>query len=243
MTDRLYLDYNATAKIRPEVIDALGSAMAHVGNASSVHNAGREARKSVENARRSVARLVGANADQVVFTSGGTEADNQVMQMCDPARTFVCAIEHPAIRDACPGANDVPVTADGVIDLNALETMLADADAPQLVVVYKQGDFVYRIPKGMLFYITLGTLVVPHFLIAVIANFMKQLKFGDRSVNWFGSFSIVVNVFFAISLIFIDILNSLENFDFNYFGYLTILGLLILVGWVIGMLYFLLKKS
>ena len=123
--------------------------------------------------------------------------------------------------------------------LGALATLFfLYADAPQLVVVYKQGDFVYRIPKGMLFYITLGTLVVPHFLIAVIANFMKQLKFGDKSVNWFGSFSIVVNVFFAISLIFIDILNSLENFDFNYFGYLTILGLLILVGWVIGMLYF-----
>ena len=135
MTDRLYLDYNATAKIRPEVIAALGEAMAVVGNASSVHNAGREARKSVENARRSVAKLVGAAPDQVVFTSGGTEADNQVMQMCDPARTFVSAIEHPAILDACPDAHRVPVDADGVIDLNVLETMLAEADAPQLVAL------------------------------------------------------------------------------------------------------------
>lgn len=135
MTDRLYLDYNATAKIRPEVIDALTQAMATVGNASSVHNAGREARRSVENARRSVATLIGADAPQVVFTSGGTEADNQVMQMCDPARTFVSAIEHPAILDACPGANRVPVTGDGTIDLNALETMLAEADTPQLVAL------------------------------------------------------------------------------------------------------------
>jgi cysteine desulfurase len=135
MTDRLYLDYNATAKIRPEVINALGQSMAQVGNASSVHGAGREARKSVENARRHVASLVGAAPDQVVFTSGGTEADNQVMQMCDPARTFVSAIEHPAILDACPGAQRVPVRTDGVIDLNALETMLADADAPQLVAL------------------------------------------------------------------------------------------------------------
>lgn len=135
MTDRLYLDYNATAKIRPEVIDALGRAMAQVGNASSVHSAGREARKSVENARRNVARLVGAAPDQIVFTSGGTEADNQVMQMCDPGRTFVSAIEHPAILDACPGAQLVPVNADGVIDLNALETMLAECGDPQLVAL------------------------------------------------------------------------------------------------------------
>lgn len=135
MTDRLYLDYNATAKIRPEVIDALGQAMARVGNASSVHGAGREARKSVEDARRKVAALVGAAPGQVVFTSGGTEADNQVMRTADPARTFVSAIEHPAVLDACPGAHRVPVDADGVIDLDALDTMLAAADAPQLVAL------------------------------------------------------------------------------------------------------------
>lgn len=135
MNNRLYLDYNATAKIRPEVIDALGQAMAQVGNASSVHGAGRDARKAVEDARRRVASLLGAAPDQVVFTSGGTEADNQVMQMCDPARTFVSAVEHPAILDACPGAQRVPVTADGVIDLNALETMLAETEAPQVVAL------------------------------------------------------------------------------------------------------------
>ena len=135
MTERLYLDFNATAKIRPEVIDALGSAMAQVGNASSVHGAGRTARKDVEDARRKVAVLVGAAPDQVVFTSGGTEADNQVMQMCDPSRTFVSSIEHPAVLDACPGAHRVPVTPDGVIDLKVLETMLAEAGAPQLVAL------------------------------------------------------------------------------------------------------------
>ena len=135
MSDRIYLDYNATAKIRPEVIDALAAAMATVGNASSVHGAGREARKSVENARRQVAALVGAAPDQVVFTSGGTEADNQVMRACDPARTFVSAVEHPAVLDACPGARRIPVDGDGVIDLAALEDALAAADAPELVAL------------------------------------------------------------------------------------------------------------
>lgn len=135
MTAQIYLDYNATAKIRPEVIDALAIAMADVGNASSVHGAGRAARGRVEAARRHVAALVGARPDQVVFTSGGTEADNQVMRTADPARTFVSAIEHPAVLDACPGATRVAVTADGVIDLAALENMLSASDAPALVAL------------------------------------------------------------------------------------------------------------
>ena len=135
MNDPLYLDYNATAKIRPEVIDALAGAMATVGNASSVHGAGRNARKAVEDARRQLALLLGAAPNQVVFTSGGTEADNQVMQMCDPARTCVSAVEHPAILDACPGARRVRVNADGVIDLESLETQMSEMDAPQLVAL------------------------------------------------------------------------------------------------------------
>jgi cysteine desulfurase len=135
MNQRIYLDYNATAKIRPEVIDALAGAMAVVGNASSVHGAGREARKSVEDARRKVAELVGAAPDQVVFTSGGTEADNQVMRPCDPARTFVSAVEHPAVLDACPGAHRIPVDGNGVIDLTALERALAATDGPQMVAL------------------------------------------------------------------------------------------------------------
>jgi cysteine desulfurase len=135
MTDRLYLDYNATAKIRPEVIEALAQAMASVGNASSVHGAGRRARKAVEDARRKLAALLGAAPNQVVFTSGGTEADNQVMHMCDPARTFVSAVEHPAILDACPGAQRVPVDSRGIIDLEKLEALLAKSDEPQLVAL------------------------------------------------------------------------------------------------------------
>jgi cysteine desulfurase len=135
MTDRIYLDYNATAKIRPEVIEALGGAMSKVGNASSVHGAGRDARKAVENARRQVASLISAAPDQVVFTSGGTEADNQVMLNCDPDRTFVSTIEHPAILDSCPGAHRVPVTGDGVIDLDALDEMLTAAGDPQVVAL------------------------------------------------------------------------------------------------------------
>ena len=102
MSDRIYLDYNATAKIRPEVIEALATTLGHVGNASSVHESGRAARKLIETARQQVGKLVGANPNQIVFTSGGTEADNQVMRACNPNRTLVSAIEHPAVLDSCP---------------------------------------------------------------------------------------------------------------------------------------------
>tara|TARA_Y100001970_G_C14250953_1_gene871834 strand:+ start:1907 stop:3025 length:1119 start_codon:yes stop_codon:yes gene_type:complete len=135
MSDRIYLDHNATAKIRPEVIKALADAMVSVGNASSVHGAGRNARNLVEKARRQLATLIGADSSQVVFTSGGTEADNQVMQPCDPLRTFVSAVEHPAVLDACPGAQKVPVDSDGVVDLSKLESMLAMAEMPQMVAL------------------------------------------------------------------------------------------------------------
>lgn len=135
MSNRIYLDYNATAKIRPEVIDALANSMSTVGNASSVHTAGREARKLVETARRQVADLVGAAAEQVIFTSGGTEADNQVMRPCDPTRTFVSAIEHPAVLDSCPGASKIPVKSDGVIDLEALDASLTASNSPQMLAL------------------------------------------------------------------------------------------------------------
>lgn len=135
MAAPVYLDYNATAKIRPEVVRALADAMGEVGNASSVHAAGRASRARVDAARRTVADLVGAAPDQVVFTSGGTEADNQAMRPADPARTLVSAIEHPAVLDACPGAARVPVGPDGTVDLVALEEMLAAAAAPDLVAL------------------------------------------------------------------------------------------------------------
>lgn len=118
---RVYLDCNATARIRPEVVDVLVEALHETGNASSVHAAGRRARRRVEDARREVAALAGASPDQIVFTSGGTEADNQILRASDPERTLVSAVEHPAVLDACPGAVRVPVDSAGVVDLSALE--------------------------------------------------------------------------------------------------------------------------
>ena len=74
-TIRAYLDYNATAPLRPEAMSAMGAAMEVFGNPSSVHDEGRRARGLVEFAREAVAALVGAEASEVVFTSGATEAN------------------------------------------------------------------------------------------------------------------------------------------------------------------------
>lgn len=130
----VYLDHNATSRVRPEVVETVAEAMRETGNASSAHAAGRRARARVDDARREVAALVGAAPGQVVFTSGGTEACNQALRPCDPARTLVSAVEHPAVLEACPGAARIPVDGDGVVDLGALEAACAGR-APGWVAV------------------------------------------------------------------------------------------------------------
>ena len=80
MADRIYLDYNATAPVRPEVIELMCESMDTVGNASSVHEPGRQARQRVETARQQVAELVSASAKNIIFTGSGTEADNLALR-------------------------------------------------------------------------------------------------------------------------------------------------------------------
>src|SRR5690349_10497565 len=109
MSDRVrsYLDYNATAPMRPEVAAAVAAAMALPGNPSSVHAEGRAARAAIETARDKVATLIGADAKNVVFTSGGTEAANGVLspalrrhgEKARLARFLVGAGEHPCVLD------------------------------------------------------------------------------------------------------------------------------------------------
>lgn len=124
----IYLDYNATAPIRPEVIEIMTQAMAHAHNASSIHSFGREARKYVENARDDIAKLTGAPRGQIIFNSGATEGNNTVLQyfqrIYPDEQILVSAIEHPSVLEASPDAPRIPVTHDGIVDLNALETLL-----------------------------------------------------------------------------------------------------------------------
>lgn len=129
----IYLDYNATAKVRPEAAAAVAEALAEGGNPSSVHTAGRAARARVEQARADVAALVGATPAAVTFVSGGTEADALAIESALAAgceRIIVGATEHEAVAETAR-ASGAPVEEwrvdrDGVADLAWLGRALGD---------------------------------------------------------------------------------------------------------------------
>ena len=125
---RSYLDHNATSTLRPEARAAMLAAMDCTGNASSVHGEGRAARKLIDDAREQVARAVGVIPPMVVFTSGGSEANNMVLKGAPVERIIVSAIEHPSVLQAATASGKpvgiIPVDANGVIDLGALEELL-----------------------------------------------------------------------------------------------------------------------
>ena len=127
-----YLDWNATGELRPEARAAVTAVLDMTGNPSSVHGAGRAARRLVEDAREKVAALVGAEPRDVVFTSGGTEANMLALSPVLGDTLLVSAIEHPSVRSGgrFAAAEEIPVTAVGVVDLAALERLLAGRSRP-----------------------------------------------------------------------------------------------------------------
>jgi cysteine desulfurase len=131
----VYLDHNATSPLRPVAFDAMAEALKAGGNPSSVHHVGRAARTRVDAARRRVAALVGAMPSEVIFTSGGTEANNLAITGTGCVRILVSAVEHDSVLRAAPDAEIIPVDGHGVIDLATLERMLAASTAPTLVSV------------------------------------------------------------------------------------------------------------
>src|SRR6476619_7273122 len=131
MTTRSYLDYNATAPLRAEVRNAMVAALGCDGNPSSVHTEGRETRALVESARAKIAALASARAQDVIFTSGGSEA-NALALAAQPGEAWHCymsAVEHPSVlaggRFYRESTTRIPVSEDGVVDLGALEKELA----------------------------------------------------------------------------------------------------------------------
>ena len=135
MAPTVYLDHNATTPIRPEAAAAIADVLRDVGNPSSIHRNGRRTRSRVEHARVQVAALVAAEADEVVFTSGGTEANALAMRGGGRPRVLVSAVEHVSVLDAVQEAERISVDADGRVDLQMLESMLAADDRPALVAV------------------------------------------------------------------------------------------------------------
>ena len=153
-----YLDHNATSPLRPESLAALTQALGIGGNPSSVHARGRAARALVEEAKEKIALLAGATAHDIIFTSGATEAANLALAgavegaihqhaeggAARISRLFVSAIEHAAVSAAAlrlvervPGVRveTLPVTRDGIVDLEALRVALREGKGRALVAV------------------------------------------------------------------------------------------------------------
>jgi cysteine desulfurase len=145
MPDRVYLDWNATTPLRPEARQAMAVAWDMAGNPSSVHAEGRQARRLVEDARAAISAAVGARPQDVVFTSGGTEANALALTpglrrgAGEPVRRLlVSAIEHTSVlsggRFSPEAIGTIHVTGSGLIDINHLRRILA-VGQPALVSV------------------------------------------------------------------------------------------------------------
>lgn len=135
----VYCDYNAGAPIRAEAAVAMSRALAAGGNASSVHSVGRRMRAMIEDARERIASALDASAENVVFTSGATEALHMALNGSNAASLVISAVEHDAVHEhAWRAAQPVcvaPVDSDGLIDLDALANSLAGAAKPALVAI------------------------------------------------------------------------------------------------------------
>src|SRR3954454_7193668 len=146
-----YLDHAATTPMLPEALDAYVAAAGEVGNPSSLHAAGRGARRLVEESRERVAAVLGARPSEVVFTSGGTESDNLAVKglfwarrAADPARVRVVAsaVEHHAVVDSVDWLGDhegaqvswLPVDSAGRVDLDQVAGLLAEHGAGTAVL-------------------------------------------------------------------------------------------------------------
>ena len=122
--------------IRPCAIAAMTSALSEVGNPSSVHSfVGRGARKHIETARKIIGDTLDVSAGQVFFNSGATEGNNTIIKGFAGKRILVSSIEHPSVIDCGVNVEQIPVTADGVVDMVAFEKMISTGTPPALVSV------------------------------------------------------------------------------------------------------------
>lgn len=148
----VYLDHAATTPMHPDAIEAMAAAMTATGNASSLHTAGRAARRRLEESRESLAALLGARPSEVVFTAGGTESDNLAVKGifwarrdAEPARRRIIttAVEHHAVLDAVDWLAEhegapvtmLPAEPDGSVSAAALRAALSEYDDVALVSV------------------------------------------------------------------------------------------------------------
>ncbi len=127
MPTNIYLDYNATCPLLPQAQAAMVEVLAQPLNPSSTHAFGRTAKKHLEDARRVIANAVSAFANEVIFTSGGTEANNLALRGVKAPAVLVAATEHASVLQAVPNAQRLAVNPNGLLDLAALDKALKAA--------------------------------------------------------------------------------------------------------------------
>ena len=146
LAGRVYLDYAASAPLRLEARARMVELLDVFGNPSSVHAEGQAARIVLDESRRSIADLMGVRAERVVFTSGGTEANNLalrgVMGKAAGKRLLVSAVEHDCVRNTglALGATEIPVYANGVVQLAWLQDELAKGDVAMVSVMMANNE-------------------------------------------------------------------------------------------------------
>ncbi len=167
----IYLDNNATTRLHPEALAAMLPWLEdQYANPSSMHQFGQNARQAVEGARYQVATLAGCQASEVIFTSGGTEADNAAIMgvvasaAVDRQTIITSAVEHSAVRETLAGLAkrgwrivEIPVDISGHLNLTVLEAALRDYKAALLTIMWANNE------TGVLFDVTtIGTLARAH---------------------------------------------------------------------------------
>lgn len=132
-----YLDYNATSPLRPCVIEAMREGYLAPHNPSSVHKMGRQAHKMLTDARHKIASHLSCFANEIIFTSSGTEANNLVLRGFGERSLMVSAVEHASILKPAQmlGADILPVDENGLLRLDILEARLAALARPALISV------------------------------------------------------------------------------------------------------------
>ncbi|MFB7599121.1 cysteine desulfurase family protein [Streptomyces sp. NPDC056160] len=146
----VYLDYNATAPMRPEALKATCGALHTVGNASSIHHHGRDAASKVDRARRQLADLLSCSPGELIFTSGATEANNLALQAAYAQHGLIVtsAVEHPAVletsRALANGASEtlitMPVGRDGQIDTDEFRAIIRQHGAALVSIMLANNE-------------------------------------------------------------------------------------------------------
>jgi len=147
----IYLDANATTPLSREVMAEMMPALAeHFANPSSVHKPGQDARALLDGARERAARVLGCAAKEVIFTSGGTEADALGILGSRPRKVVTTAVEHPAVLGACAQVADcvrVPVSGTGELDLEALRRALPGASLCSVMAANNETGVIFPIAQ------------------------------------------------------------------------------------------------